>query len=185
MFLTKIPSAGFGIKKTRVKGKHIRTGDSRPNIINALQKVSDEEFLKYVVKDEKMAFESLDVSQTPWIINGVKLAPTSVSECIGEKIRELLRPFFMEIINPRNPFPSQKALNAVQEEINKENLGRTVPNFGDMIGCHADILALDVLEVDLDTEDKDLEHEGFLISHSQTVLLINKFILPGKIWLKL
>ncbi|CAG8598857.1 5108_t:CDS:10, partial [Scutellospora calospora] len=309
MFLTKIPSADFGIKKTRVKGKHVRTGDSRPNIINALQKVSDDEFLKmcngcpsFVVKERwkliSIALEhaavyvggrynklSREMSQTPWIINGVKLAPTSVSECIGERIRELFkcddynfvpagredsnvrmlgsgRPFFMEIFNPRNPFPSQETLNSVQEEINKEytdsvrcqrltmitnkqdlsiikegeetktktysalvwiskkvtpeiideinkfhdgftieqqtpirvlqrrssavrskkihcifaeqmednfltlkmtteagtyikefihgDLGRTTPNLGDMIGCHADILALDVLEVDLE-----------------------------------
>ncbi|CAG8618877.1 3281_t:CDS:10 [Cetraspora pellucida] len=174
MFLTKIPSAGFGIKKTRVKGKHIRTGDSRPNITNALQKVSDEEFLKMCYNCPPTVKErwkhkppilehatvyvggrynkfSRDISQTPWIINGVKLAPTSVSECIGEKIRELLRcddynfvpagredsnvrmlgdgrPFFMEIINPRNPFPSQEALNTVQEEVNKENT--------DLVRCH-------------------------------------------------
>ncbi|CAG8448758.1 21618_t:CDS:10, partial [Gigaspora rosea] len=304
MFLTKIPSAEFGMKKTRVKGKHIWTGDSRPNISNALQKVSDEEFLKMCKgcpplsvkerwKNKPPILEhatiyvggrynkfSRDISQTPWIINGIKLAPTSVSECIGEKLRELFRcddynivpagredsnvrmlgngrPFFMEIINPRNPFPSKEALNDVQEEINKEytdlfwkpkskqdlsiikegeetktktysalawiskkvtpevideinkfhdgftinqrtpirvlqrrspavrtkkihyifaeqmednfltlrmkteagtyikefihgDLGRTVPSLGDMIGCHADILVLDVLEVDLE-----------------------------------
>ncbi|KAF0381857.1 trna pseudouridine synthase pus10 [Gigaspora margarita] len=167
MFLTKIPSAEFGMKKTRVKGKHIWTGDSRPNISNALQKVSDEEFLKmckscppFSVKERwknkppilehatiyvggRYNKFSRDISQTPWIINGIKLAPTSVSECIGEKLRELFRcddynivpagredsnvrmlgngrPFFMEIINPRNPFPSKEALNDVQEEINKE-----------------------------------------------------------------
>ena len=34
---------------------------------------------------------SREISQSPWIINGEKLAKTSVSECIGEILREKFR----------------------------------------------------------------------------------------------
>lgn len=45
LILTSIPSAEFKLKKVRMKGKAIWTGDSRNNIIAALEKVPDSDFI--------------------------------------------------------------------------------------------------------------------------------------------
>ncbi|RHZ80312.1 hypothetical protein Glove_137g76 [Diversispora epigaea] len=166
MLLTRIPSANFELKKTKVKGKSVWVGDSRTNIVNALSKVPDDDFLRicnycpppvvrerWEIKPPILEHEAVYVggrynklsrklSQTPWIINGNKLAPISVSECIGEILREKFmcddyifvpagredvnvrmlgtgRPFFLEIINPRKPYLFQEILNDAREEINK------------------------------------------------------------------
>ncbi|CAG8488695.1 9316_t:CDS:2, partial [Diversispora eburnea] len=144
MLLTRIPSANFELKKTKVKGKSVWVGDSRSNIINALSKVSDDDFLRicnycpppvirerWEIKPPILEHEAVYVG-----------APTSVSECIGEILREKFmcddyifvpagredvnvrmlgtgRPFFIEIINPRKPYIFQEILNDAREEINK------------------------------------------------------------------
>ncbi|CAG8787255.1 7664_t:CDS:2, partial [Dentiscutata erythropus] len=82
-------------------GKHIWIGDSRPNISNALQKISGEEM------------------------------------CYG-------CPLFS--LKERKPPILEHATIYVGDIL----MGRTVPSLGDMIGCHADILAFVVLEVDLE-----------------------------------
>ncbi|CAG8538815.1 17464_t:CDS:10 [Acaulospora morrowiae] len=157
-----------------LQGKTVFVGDSRSNITNTLLKVSDDDFLKCQycpppVVEERWKSKtpilehgpvhvggrynklSRNISQTPWVINGVKLAPTSVSECIGEILREKFRcddytfvpagredvnvrmlgtgrPFFLEMINPRKPHPSQEELNAAQDEINEK--------YQDLVQCN-------------------------------------------------
>ncbi len=46
LILTHIPLAEFQLKKVRVKGKAIWTGHSRQNIITALEKVPDSDFVR-------------------------------------------------------------------------------------------------------------------------------------------
>ena len=46
LILTRIPSADFQLKKVRMKGRAVWTGDSRQNVIAALEKVSDSDFLR-------------------------------------------------------------------------------------------------------------------------------------------
>ncbi|CAJ0751921.1 19683_t:CDS:10 [Entrophospora sp. SA101] len=165
-FLTKIPSAEFNIKKKRVKGKFFTSGDSRQNIYNSLKKISNDEFIKYCDEHPPKTIQhkwqiksiilehnpvyvggrylklSREMSQTPWIINDVRLAETSVSECIGELLREKFmcdsyifvasgredadvrmlgtgRPFYLEIINPRKSLLSPEELLSSQSEINE------------------------------------------------------------------
>ena len=46
LILTHIPSADFQLKKVRMKGRAVWTGDSRQNVIAALEKVSDPDFVR-------------------------------------------------------------------------------------------------------------------------------------------
>ena len=46
LILTKLPSAEFKLKKVRTKGRYVWTGDSRQNIIAALEKVPDSDFIR-------------------------------------------------------------------------------------------------------------------------------------------
>ncbi|RGB25704.1 hypothetical protein C1646_801714 [Rhizophagus diaphanus] len=165
LILTRIPSAEFKLKKVRMKGKAVWTGDSRNNIIAALEKVPDSDFISigncppleekerwknyFPILEHSAVYVggryiklSREISQSPWIINGERLAKTSVSECSGEILREKFRcddynfvaagredvnvrmlgngrPFYFEIINPRKPFLSQQELDDAQKEINE------------------------------------------------------------------
>ncbi|CAI2183396.1 1488_t:CDS:2, partial [Funneliformis geosporum] len=143
----------------------ILTRHSRQNIIAALEKTPDSEFISigncpplkvkerwknhYPILEHAAIYVggnyiklSRNISQSPWIINGERLAETSVSECIGEILREKFkcddynfvaagredsnvrmlgngRPFYFEIMNPRRPFLSQQELDEAQREINE------------------------------------------------------------------
>ncbi|KAL1922884.1 uncharacterized protein VTP21DRAFT_9260 [Calcarisporiella thermophila] len=147
MFLAEIEGGGISVRKVREKGKEKIVGDSRQNIVAALSKLPDSEFIKSVpfppkpitttslLRQIKFKHDSIflggrylkysrTVSQTPWAPDGVRLTETSVSEIIGDHLKEAYRadeykfvsagredanvrmlgsgrPFYMEIINPR------------------------------------------------------------------------------------
>ncbi|KAF9160922.1 putative tRNA pseudouridine synthase Pus10 [Actinomortierella ambigua] len=113
-FLTKLPESGMKIMIKREKKKHVRAGEGRPNIIAALERVSDKRFKeRYPVPppqvDSMAGIESVefmhesiyvggrylkfsrDVSQTPWVIGKTKLTELSVSETIAEPVKKLFQ----------------------------------------------------------------------------------------------
>ncbi|CAG8629077.1 4467_t:CDS:10 [Paraglomus occultum] len=162
-FLTRVSSANFQLKKIKVKGKDVWTGDSRQNIAKALAVTGDDDFIEYGEYPPTAVTErfqiltirlehspifvggrylklSRDISQTPWVVSGSRLTEKSVSECIGEILREKYRcddynfvsagredanvrmlgngrPFYLGLINPREPCLSQHELNDAEMEI--------------------------------------------------------------------
>ncbi|KAG9300536.1 hypothetical protein G9A89_002414 [Geosiphon pyriformis] len=173
IFLTKIPEANLKFKNTQHRrGYQQSPRHSRQEIFEALKKVTDDKFMEQscrfrsmmcppaeiqgkceiqtlVVKHDPLYLGgryiklSRNISQTPWLIDNVRLKDTSVSECIAETIRRHFvcdgytftaagredfdvrmlgsgRPFYFEIINPRKPSISPENLSLIEKEINEE-----------------------------------------------------------------
>ncbi|KAF7721127.1 putative tRNA pseudouridine synthase Pus10 [Apophysomyces ossiformis] len=125
LFLTQTKVPLLKVRKFKKGGRVTRSGDSRSSIAEALRSLDDTEAR----------------SQTPWAVNGKKLAEKCVSECIGEVLKQHCRgddykfvpagredanvrmlgsgrPFYCEIINPRRPVLSAKEFKEMEDEIN-------------------------------------------------------------------
>ncbi|KAJ1980662.1 putative tRNA pseudouridine synthase Pus10 [Dimargaris xerosporica] len=112
-----------------------------------------------------------DISQTPFAADGRQLAQTSVSEIIGQPAQLVFkadevkfvasgredmdvrmlgngRPFYLELLNPKQTVVTAKALDDLAKAINQTE---------QMVGCRADLLALGVVTVDLQWPPKFYE----------------------------
>ncbi|KAJ1977166.1 hypothetical protein H4R35_002410 [Dimargaris xerosporica] len=104
-----------------------------------------------------------DISQTPFAADGRQLAQTSVSEIIGQPAQLVFKadevklvasgredidvrmlgsdhPFYLKLLSPKQTVVAAKALDDLVKAINQTE---------QMAGCRADLLALDVVTVDL------------------------------------
>ncbi|KAG0190863.1 putative tRNA pseudouridine synthase Pus10 [Apophysomyces sp. BC1034] len=164
LFLTQTKTPVLKIRKVKKSGRTIRLGDSRSSIADALKSLDETEArsltavppLPQTTVAEFSSVElvhesclvggrylkySREYSQTPWAIRGKKLAENSVSECIGEVLKQHARcddykfvpagredanvrmlgtgrPFYCELINPRRPVLPMAEYKEMENEVN-------------------------------------------------------------------
>ncbi|KAJ3036936.1 putative tRNA pseudouridine synthase Pus10 [Rhizophlyctis rosea] len=165
-FMTKIPEADFGIKKARQKGRTIVHGASNDKIVKSVALLNYGHFSKAnmcpppavkkmpKVVDVSLRHESVyvagrynkykrGISNSPWEIDGKRLAEDSVEElmapkidaafrcsghkfsCAGREDADVLmlghgRPFYFEMLNPKVAMLSQKEMCDIEKGINAE-----------------------------------------------------------------
>ncbi|KAI8339266.1 hypothetical protein BC941DRAFT_373629 [Chlamydoabsidia padenii] len=164
LFLTKVKDPVLKIRQVQKRGVITTIGDSRHNITEALKSLDLEEArtlttIPPLPPSEKAQVISVNLwhdstltggrynkfsrvcSQTPWIIQGKRLSPYSVSECItpifkrhhqcqdvkfvtaGREDADVRmlgtgRPFYCELVNPRRPLLSTEEYHQMEHEIN-------------------------------------------------------------------
>ncbi|KAJ3184936.1 putative tRNA pseudouridine synthase Pus10 [Geranomyces variabilis] len=164
MFMTEIPTADFAIKTRRRQGKEVVEGASADKISRAVNKLAHADFekagmspppgIKHIPNVVKTEFThsriftggrylklQRHISNSPWIIDGKRLAEHSVEELVATHVDQLFRadshkfyssgredadvlmlgrgrPYYLELINPRNTVVTQAEMAACQEEIN-------------------------------------------------------------------
>ncbi|KAJ1646746.1 hypothetical protein LPJ64_001791 [Coemansia asiatica] len=166
-FLVDREGSSIKIKSFRKKGIDYTTGDSLGAVLAELSKCDDSvvaskfgsppPLVKTAAEIESLVFRRAslfiggrylklqrNISQTPFVVDGKRMTELSVSEVIGEPIKELAlcdsynlvgsgredadvrmlgdgRPFYIECINPRKTNISQDLISQIEDQLIQEN----------------------------------------------------------------